>query len=148
MMTKKSSVKALPNYMEVFMDTGNLALNSTLDGVLKISGVGAAHAATQETYSLMRKVTSTGRRDIEKIVVKAGKEGLQWGMVAGMYAGFAYGIEKARGKQDWNAAVGGALTGVILSVSDGRMSQDKMVRTALTASALATAADFLKIFQF
>lgn len=23
------------------------------------------------------------------------------GMVAGMYAGFAYGIEKARGKQDW-----------------------------------------------
>jgi len=44
-----------------------------------------------------------------------------------------------------NAAVGGALTGVMLSVSDGRVSQDKMVRTALTASALATAADFLKL---
>jgi len=43
-----------------------------------------------------------------------------------------------------NAAVGGALTGAIISVSDGRISQDKMVRTALTASALATAADFLK----
>lgn len=53
--------------------------------------VGAAHAATQETYSLMRKVTSTGRRDIEKIVVKAGKEGLQWGKAETLF----YVLEQA-----------------------------------------------------
>ncbi|KAG0632302.1 hypothetical protein M758_1G318500 [Ceratodon purpureus] len=159
------SVKASPHSMDFLMDTGNPTLNCTLDGVLKISGVGAAHAASQEAYSLIRKGTEayrsmsqihsmpvasvpSPRRDLEKIVMKAGKEGLQWGMVAGMYAGFEYGMEKARGgKHDWkNAALGGALTGVILSVSDGRVSQDKMVRTALTASALATAADFLKLF--
>lgn len=163
MSAPRLSVKASTNPMDYLMDTGNPTLNCTLDGVLKISGVGAAHAASQEAYSLMRKGIEfyksgsqihslpiehapTARRDIEKIIVKAGKEGLQWGMVAGMYAGFEYGMEKARGKQDWkNAAVGGALTGVILSVSDGRVSQDKMVRTALTASALATAADFLKL---
>ncbi|KAG0581565.1 hypothetical protein KC19_4G261700 [Ceratodon purpureus] len=167
------SVKASPNCTNFLVDTGNPLLNCTLDGVLKIGGVGAAHAATQETYSWMRKgiictagteahnnksssqifsspdeQQPTTRRDIEKIVKKAGKEGLQWGMVAGMYAGFEYGIGKARkGKHDWrNAAVGGALTGAILSVSDGRLSQDKLVRTAITASALATAAEFLKIF--
>ncbi|KAG0593386.1 hypothetical protein M758_1G318500 [Ceratodon purpureus] len=142
------SVKASPHSMDFLMDTGNPTLNCTLDGVLKISGVGAAHAASQEAYSLIRKAVPSPRRDLEKIVMKAGKEGLQWGMVAGMYAGFEYGMEKARGgKHDWkNAALGGALTGVILSVSDGRVSQDKMVRTALTASALATAADFLKLF--
>ncbi|KAG0581563.1 hypothetical protein KC19_4G261700 [Ceratodon purpureus] len=142
------SVKASPNCTNFLVDTGNPLLNCTLDGVLKIGGVGAAHAATQETYSWMRKEQPTTRRDIEKIVKKAGKEGLQWGMVAGMYAGFEYGIGKARkGKHDWrNAAVGGALTGAILSVSDGRLSQDKLVRTAITASALATAAEFLKIF--
>lgn len=45
-----------------------------------------------------------------------------------------------------NAAVGGVVTGAMLSVSDGIINQDKMVRTALTAGALATAADLLKFF--
>lgn len=118
MSAPRLSIKATTNPMDFLMDTGNPTLNCTLDGVLKISGVGAAHAASQEAYSLMRKGIElyrsssqihsipiehapTARRDLEKIIVKAGKEGLQWGMVAGMYAGFEYGMEKARGKQDW-----------------------------------------------
>ena len=44
-----------------------------------------------------------------------------------------------------NAALGGALTGAFLSVSDARLSQDKIVRTAITASALAAASEFLKL---
>lgn len=39
MMIKKLLVKVLLNYMEVFMDIGNLVLNSIFDGVFKISGV-------------------------------------------------------------------------------------------------------------
>ena len=44
-----------------------------------------------------------------------------------------------------NAALGGALTGAFLSVSDARFNQDKIVRTAITASALAAASEFLKL---
>ncbi|XP_024372692.1 outer envelope pore protein 16, chloroplastic isoform X2 [Physcomitrium patens] len=141
------SLNATPNSMNVYMDTGNPQLNCTLDSVLKISGIGAAHAATQEAYSLLKKEVPTTKCDLERIVKKAGREGLQWGMVAGIYAGIEYGMERARGKQDWkNAAVGGVVTGAMLSVSDGIINQDKMVRTALTAGALATAADLLKFF--
>ncbi|XP_024372694.1 outer envelope pore protein 16, chloroplastic isoform X4 [Physcomitrium patens] len=137
------SLNATPNSMNVYMDTGNPQLNCTLDSVLKISGIGAAHAATQEAYSLLKKEVPTTKCDLERIVKKAGREGLQWGI----YAGIEYGMERARGKQDWkNAAVGGVVTGAMLSVSDGIINQDKMVRTALTAGALATAADLLKFF--
>jgi hypothetical protein len=43
-----------------------------------------------------------------------------------------------------NAAVGGALTGALLSFGDYPFNQDKMIRTALTASALATATELFK----
>nr|XP_024372697.1 uncharacterized protein LOC112280951 isoform X6 [Physcomitrium patens]PNR55227.1 hypothetical protein PHYPA_006122 [Physcomitrium patens] len=95
------SLNATPNSMNVYMDTGNPQLNCTLDSVLKISGIGAAHAATQEAYSLLKKEVPTTKCDLERIVKKAGREGLQWGMVAGIYAGIEYGMERARGKQDW-----------------------------------------------
>ncbi|XP_024372693.1 uncharacterized protein [Physcomitrium patens] len=91
------SLNATPNSMNVYMDTGNPQLNCTLDSVLKISGIGAAHAATQEAYSLLKKEVPTTKCDLERIVKKAGREGLQWGI----YAGIEYGMERARGKQDW-----------------------------------------------
>lgn len=62
------SLKASPRPMDYLMDTGNPTLNCTLDGVLKIGGVGAAHAVTQEAYSMMRKELPSPRQHMEKIV--------------------------------------------------------------------------------
>ena len=47
-----------------------------------------------------------------------------------------------------NAAVGGALTGALLSFGDSPFNQDKMIRTALTASALATASELFKTMWY
>ncbi|XP_024372701.1 uncharacterized protein [Physcomitrium patens] len=98
-----SASTAASDFAEGFSEhfKGNPQLNCTLDSVLKISGIGAAHAATQEAYSLLKKEVPTTKCDLERIVKKAGREGLQWGMVAGIYAGIEYGMERARGKQDW-----------------------------------------------
>ena len=65
---------------------GNPILNSTVNGFLKVGPVGATHAATQEAFRMFTKESVT-KRDLEGLVKKAGKEGLQWGLVAGVYSG-------------------------------------------------------------
>lgn len=43
-----------------------------------------------------------------------------------------------------NAAIGGALTGALLSIGDGKYTTDKMVQHAITGGALATASEFVR----
>lgn len=43
-----------------------------------------------------------------------------------------------------NAAIGGALTGALLSLGDGKYTTDKMVQHAITGGALATASEFVR----
>lgn len=43
-----------------------------------------------------------------------------------------------------NAAIGGALTGAILSLGDSNFSKDKMIQHAITGGALATASEFVR----
>ncbi|CAM6070820.1 unnamed protein product [Sphagnum tenellum] len=83
---------------------------------------------------------------MDAIVVKrAGREGFQWGLVAGVYAGMEYGMERVRGKNDWkNAALGGALTGALVSFTDGNFTYDKLVQHTITGGALATASEFIR----
>ncbi|MCO5577154.1 hypothetical protein L7F22_030978 [Adiantum nelumboides] len=45
------------------------------------------------------------------------------GVVAGIYNGMEYGMERVRGKRDWkNALLGGALTGALLTFGE-RLNQ-------------------------
>lgn len=114
-----------------------------MDSFLKIGLVGASHAGLQEGYNALRK-ESLSKRDIESGLKKMGKEGLQWGVVAGVYSGMEYGMQQTRGRHDWkNAMLGGALTGTILTLADSSYSRDKMIRSALTGGAIATAAELL-----
>ncbi|KAG0569139.1 hypothetical protein M758_6G063500 [Ceratodon purpureus] len=132
-----------PN-LDVIVDLGHPLLNTSVDGFLKVGGVGAAHAAVQDTFRILRS-EQLSKNDLEKLVKRAGYEGLQWGAVAGVYAGVEYSLEKARAKQDWkNAAIGGAVTGALLSIGDGSFSRDKMFQHAITGGAIATASEFIR----
>ena len=64
------------------MDMDNPMLNSTVSGFLKVGPVGATHEAFK-----MSAEESVTKGDLERLVKKAGKEGLQWGMVVGIYSG-------------------------------------------------------------
>ncbi|KAG0568192.1 hypothetical protein M758_6G001600 [Ceratodon purpureus] len=130
--------------LDLVVDMGNPILNSTVNGFLKVGPVGATHAATQEAFRMFTKESVT-KRDLEGLVKKAGKEGLQWGLVAGVYSGVEYGIHRVRGKRDWkNAALGGALTGAILTMGDKHFDKQKLIQTAITGGAFATANELLR----
>lgn len=68
--------------LDLVVDMGNPILNSTVNGFLKVGPVGATHAASQEAFKMFTKESVT-KRDLEALVKKAGREGLQWGLVAG-----------------------------------------------------------------
>ena len=80
------SARASSPTVDLVVDMGNPVLNSTVNGFLKVGPVGAAHAATQEAFKMFAKESVT-KGDLERLVKKAGKEGLQWGVVAGVYSG-------------------------------------------------------------
>lgn len=80
------SARASSPTVDLVVDMGNPVLNSTVNGFLKVGPVGAAHAATQEAFKMFAK-ESVSKGDLERLVKKAGKEGLQWGVVAGVYSG-------------------------------------------------------------
>ncbi|KAI5083480.1 hypothetical protein GOP47_0003223 [Adiantum capillus-veneris] len=72
-----------------------------------------------------------------------GKEGVQWGVIASVYSGMQYGMERVRGKRDWkNALLGGALTGALLKFGDKSYNRDKMIEGAITGAAVATTFEF------
>lgn len=80
------SARASSPTVDLVVDMGNPVLNSTVNGFLKVGPVGATHAATQEAFKMFAKESVT-KGDLERLVKKAGKEGLQWGVVAGVYSG-------------------------------------------------------------
>lgn len=130
--------------VDVIVDLGHPLLNYSVDGFLKVGGVGAAHAVVQDTFRILKSEALT-KNDLEKLVKRAGREGLQWGTVAGVYAGVEYSLEKSRGVQDWkNAAIGGAVTGAILSLTESGFTKDKMLQQAITGGALAPASEFIR----
>ncbi|BBN17851.1 hypothetical protein MPTK1_7g17400 [Marchantia polymorpha subsp. ruderalis] len=131
--------------VDVMIDMGHPFLNRTVDGFIKIGIVGAAHAGTQEIFGMLRKESVT-KRDIEKGIKKMASEGVQWGVVAGIYTGMEYGMQQTRGRHDWKSAMlGGALTGALLTFGDSSYDKEKMLRSAITGGAIATAAEFLRI---
>ncbi|XP_024532204.1 outer envelope pore protein 16, chloroplastic [Selaginella moellendorffii] len=132
-----------PN-VDVLIDMGHPLLNRIVDGFIKVGGTGALHAAAQES---MRYVSqeSANKRSLEKSVNQMGKECLQWGMVAGIYSGMTYTMQEARGVHDWkNALLGGALTGAALSLTDSNVTHERVISSAITGGAIATAAEFLR----
>ncbi|KAI5076614.1 hypothetical protein GOP47_0008679 [Adiantum capillus-veneris] len=95
--------------VDVFIDMGHPFLNRTVDGFLKIGAVGAAHAASQEIFASLKKESVT-KHDLQHTAKRMGKEGVQWGVIAGVYSGMQYGMERVRGKRDWkNALLGDIL---------------------------------------
>ncbi|THU52819.1 hypothetical protein C4D60_Mb10t07950 [Musa balbisiana] len=109
--------------IDVIIDTGNPFLNRTVDGFLKIGTVAASKVAVEETYHCMDK-----------------------GTAAGVYAGMEYGVERIRGKRDWkNATLGGAISGLLISAASNN-GRDKVIKDAITAGAVATAAEFINYF--
>ncbi|CAM6101616.1 unnamed protein product [Calypogeia fissa] len=153
--------------VEVLVDIGHPILNRVFDGFVKVAGVGAVHAATQESvkcllqdemnkksfenmilkceFSETELCIGSGRRWAKRLANRVGKEAFQWGLVAGLYSGMTYGLEEARGVHDWkNALFGGALTGVALSLTESNPTGDRAIKGAITGGAIATAAEILK----
>ncbi|KAH9302522.1 hypothetical protein KI387_014105, partial [Taxus chinensis] len=105
---------------------------------LKIGSVGASRVAAEEAYSALDK-GRVSKHDLEQTLKKMGKEGLQWGTIAGLYAGMEYGTARVRGRRDWkNALIGGFLTGAVVSLADNN-NRDKTIKNAITGGAIATA---------
>ncbi|XP_074588443.1 outer envelope pore protein 16, chloroplastic [Curcuma longa] len=128
--------------IDVAIDMGNPFLNRTVDGFLKIGTVAASRVAAEETFHFMHK-GSISKGKLEDALKKMCKEGAYWGTVAGVYVGVEYGMERVRGTKDWkNAMLGGALTGLLISAA-GNNNRDKVFKDAITAGAVATAAEFI-----
>eukprot|EP00252_Welwitschia_mirabilis_P018596 TRINITY_DN4129_c0_g1_i1.p1 TRINITY_DN4129_c0_g1~~TRINITY_DN4129_c0_g1_i1.p1 ORF type:complete len:148 (+),score=25.44 TRINITY_DN4129_c0_g1_i1:151-594(+) len=128
----------------VMVDMGHPLLNRTVDGFFKIGAVGASKAIIQEGYHCLDK-GSVSKHDFKRTLKKMGKEGLQWGTVAGVYTGVEYGVERVRGRRDWkNALISGALTGAIISFGENSHSKDKVVKNAILGGAIATASEFIR----
>ncbi|XP_010937628.1 outer envelope pore protein 16, chloroplastic isoform X4 [Elaeis guineensis] len=128
---------------------GNAFLNRTVDGFLKIGAVGASKVAAEETYDCLKKGPSRfpfwkfSKDKLEDALRKICKEGVYWGTTAGVYVGMEYGVERMRGTKDWkNAMLGGAITGALISAASGHRT-DKVIGNAITAGAIATAAEFI-----
>ncbi|XP_057956678.1 outer envelope pore protein 16, chloroplastic-like isoform X2 [Malania oleifera] len=127
--------------VDVFVDVGNPFLNRTVDGFLKIGAVAAARAATEESYYIL-KTGNFAQAKFEHSLKKMCKEAAYWGTVAGVYVGMELGAERICGTRDWNAMIGGALTGALISLAC-RNKGDKIAVDAITGGAVATAAEFL-----
>ncbi|KAH7331465.1 hypothetical protein KP509_20G035000 [Ceratopteris richardii] len=130
--------------VDVIVDMGHPLLNRLVDGFIKVGGVGALHALTQETYGIVRREKAS-KRSIEIMAQRAGKEAGQWGLIGAIYTGSVYVTQEARGTHDWkNALIGGALTGAALSITDSNRRSDHIITSAITGAAIATAAEFLR----
>lgn len=130
--------------VDVMVDLGNPLLNRVVDGFIKVGGIGALHAAAQDSYRLTLQ-EETSQRSLEKTARRLGKEALQWGLAAGVYTGVTYSMQEARGISDWrNPLVGGAITGAALSLTETDPRLDRVVQSAVTGSAIASAAEFLR----
>ncbi|KAJ8444931.1 hypothetical protein Cgig2_029125 [Carnegiea gigantea] len=86
----------------------------------------------------------TSRTSVEALVKNTGKESVQWGLAAGVYSGLTYGMKEARGCHDWkNSAIAGALAGVTIALTSDDTTHERVVHSAITGAALATAANLL-----
>jgi hypothetical protein len=73
--------------LNFYLDVSDLSWNYPVRVLLK-SGL--------ELYS-----EETNKKSLENTVQRMGKEAVQWGLVAGVYTGMTYGMQEARGVQDW-----------------------------------------------
>lgn len=136
--------KRIESDFDGFIDFGHPLINRVFDGFVKVGGVGALHAATQDSYKFLTAEESS-KTSLETSAQRVGKDGVQWGLVAGVYTGVSYGIAEARGVHDWkNALLGGVLTGAALSLTETNPGTDRVLRGAITGGAIATAAEFLR----
>jgi hypothetical protein len=127
-----------------FVDLGHPLINRVFDGFVKVGGVGALHAASQDSYRFLLS-EETNKKTLEQSFQRIGKDAVQWGLVAAVYSGTTYGIQEARGVHDWkNALLGGALTGAALSLTEQNPGTDRVLRGAITGGAIATAAEILR----
>ncbi|GAB4843030.1 hypothetical protein Ancab_013007 [Ancistrocladus abbreviatus] len=149
-----------------FFDLGHPLLNRIVESFLKAAAIGAIQAVSREAYFTAIEgsgIDSSGgditgakkhriphlqgqnnRKSIEALVKNTGKESLQWGLAAGMYSGFTYGLREARGAHDWkNSAIAGALTGMAVALTSEDASHEQVVQSAITGAAISTAANLL-----
>ncbi|EFJ14466.1 hypothetical protein SELMODRAFT_423634 [Selaginella moellendorffii] len=130
---------------KAMFDTGNPMLNSVVDGFIKVGGVGAIQAASKESYRILVHDDTNSRRSVERAVQRMGRDSVNWGLAAGMYTGVSYGIQEARGVNDWkNAVLAGAVTGAAITLANPRPRQDHVVHNMITGGAIATAAEILR----
>ncbi|KAL8137073.1 hypothetical protein V2J09_003074 [Rumex salicifolius] len=125
--------------VDVVVDMGHPLLNRTVDGFLRIGTVGVVKAVAEEAHHFSSH-GSVSHSWLKKMC----EEGVQWGSVAGVYAGMEYGVAKIRGRYDWkNAMISGALTGAVLATVKNKGKRDDIVKDAIMGGALATASVFL-----
>nr|AFK34430.1 unknown [Lotus japonicus] len=156
---------------EGLFNLGHPLLNRIAECFVKAAGIGAVQAVSREGYSITIQGTrgvdsnngsippelsgakknhlpglrgETNSKSFEAMVLKSGKESLQWGVAAGIYSGLTYGLKEARGAHDWkNSAVAGAITGASLALTLEDVSHDQIVQCAITGAAISTAANLL-----
>ncbi|RWW84875.1 hypothetical protein BHE74_00006501, partial [Ensete ventricosum] len=88
--------------------------------------VAASKVAVEETYHCMDK-GSISKGKLEAALKKMCKEGVYWG------------------KLNKNATLGGAISGLLISAASNN-GRDKVIKDAITAGAVATAAEFINYF--
>jgi len=140
----QSQGRKIDSNFDGFVDLGHPLINRVFDGFVKVGGVGALHAATQDSVKYLTSEEGS-KKSLETSAQRVGKDAVQWGLVAGVYSGVSYGIAEARGVHDWkNALLSGALTGAALSLTESNPGTDRVLRGAITGGAIATAAEFLR----
>ncbi|GMI95847.1 hypothetical protein like AT4G16160 [Hibiscus trionum] len=153
-----------------FFDLGHPLLNRVADSFVKAAGIGAIKAVATEGCHLALEGNGsstppdltastaknnkkhpfpylrgeTNRNSLEAMVKSTGKESLEWGLAAGLYSGFTYGLQEARGTHDWkNSAVAGALTGMTVALACEEGSHERLLQCAITGAAISSAANLL-----
>ncbi|KAK8344928.1 hypothetical protein V6Z12_A07G113600 [Gossypium hirsutum] len=127
--------------VDITIDTGNLFFNQALEGYLKIGSVAATRSIAEDSFKAING-GKLSKHCLERSLKKMCKEGAYWGSVAGVYVGMEYGVGRIRGTWDWNAMIGGALTGALVSAATNN-NKDQIVSDALTGGAVATASVLL-----
>ncbi|KAH7314475.1 hypothetical protein KP509_21G004300 [Ceratopteris richardii] len=129
----------------VVVDLGHPFINWLVDCFLKVGAIAGFHAIAQGLYDIVRQEKAS-KRSLEFLARRTVKEALRWGLVGAIYVGMVYAVQEARGIRDWkNVLVGGALAGTAFSFMESNAQHNRIVSSAITGGAIATAAELLRI---
>ncbi|CAN6340283.1 unnamed protein product [Urochloa humidicola] len=121
-------------------------LNRAVHAFRNAAAIAACKVAAEDAFHCIT-TGDVSKHKLEYSLKKICKEGAYWGTAAGVYGATESMVEEMRGRTDWNAVIGGALAGAVMSAATaGRNSHsDKVIKDAIAGAgaAIAAAAEFV-----